>query len=218
MACLKVLNFLFIFNNDYLYVHAYLPLVFLHPPLPPLHTHMHAAIHKEQRQFYYFNKDLHLVTQPWRLPSKVLGQTYPLLPELVARASSFFFLLNCTLHYMLWSPGGDMRKIIMLIRVHGLLSRAHGLLNRAHELVNRAHGLLNRAHGLLSRANPCARLSNPCARISAAQLFSACHLRGSIVCHLIYIFDCTCNTERKHRTVVWSSLSQIILLYFCSLL
>ena len=40
-----------------------------------------------------------------------------------------------------------MRKIITLIRAHGLL------VNRAHELVIRAHGLLSRAHGL-------ARLNN----------------------------------------------------------
>ena len=39
-----------------------------------------------------------------------------------------------------------MRKIITLIR-------AHGLLNRAHRLLNCAHGLLSRAHGL-------ARLNN----------------------------------------------------------
>ena len=57
----------------------------------------------------------------------------------------------------LWSPGGAMRKIITLIRAHGLLSRAHGLLNRVHGLVIRAHDLVNpcaqfslviRAHGL----------------------------------------------------------------------
>ena len=53
----------------------------------------------------------------------------------------------------LWSPGGAMRKIITLIRVHGLLSRAHGLLNRAHELVIRAHDLVIRAHGLVIRAH-----------------------------------------------------------------
>ena len=35
-----------------------------------------------------------------------------------------------------------MRKIITLIRAHGLLNRAHGLLNRAHGLLNRAHGVL----------------------------------------------------------------------------
>ena len=46
-----------------------------------------------------------------------------------------------------------MRKIIMLIRAHGLLNCAHGLLNRAHGLIIRAHGLLSRAHGL-------ARLNN----------------------------------------------------------
>ena len=46
-----------------------------------------------------------------------------------------------------------MRKIITLIRAHGLLNRAHGLLNRAHGLIIRAHGLLSRAHGL-------ARLNN----------------------------------------------------------
>ena len=34
-----------------------------------------------------------------------------------------------------------MRKIITLIRAHGLLNRAHGLLNRAHGLIIRAHGL-----------------------------------------------------------------------------
>ena len=34
-----------------------------------------------------------------------------------------------------------MRKIITLIRAHGLLNRAHGLLNRAHGLLSRAHGL-----------------------------------------------------------------------------
>ena len=53
----------------------------------------------------------------------------------------------------LWSPGGAMRKIITLIRAHGLLSRVHGLLSRAHGLLNRAHGLIIRAHGLLSRAH-----------------------------------------------------------------
>ena len=60
-----------------------------------------------------------------------------------------------------------MRKIITLIRAHGLLNRAHGLLNRAHGLLNRAHGLLirahgllSRAHGLLSRAHGLARLNN----------------------------------------------------------
>ena len=47
---------------------------------------------------------------------------------------------------LLWSAGGDMRKIITLIR-------AHGLLNRAHRLLNRAHGLLNRAHGLVRLNN-----------------------------------------------------------------
>ena len=41
----------------------------------------------------------------------------------------------------IWSPGGAMRKIIMLIRAHGLLNRAHGLLSRAHGLVICAHGL-----------------------------------------------------------------------------
>ena len=41
-----------------------------------------------------------------------------------------------------------MRKIITLIRAHGLLHHAHGLLNRAHGLIIRAHGLLSRAHGL----------------------------------------------------------------------
>ena len=46
-----------------------------------------------------------------------------------------------------------MRKIITLIRAHGLLNRAHGLLNRAHGLIIRAHGLIIRAHGL-------ARLNN----------------------------------------------------------
>ena len=45
-----------------------------------------------------------------------------------------------------WSPSGAMRKIIMLIR-------AHGLLNRAYRLIIRAHGLLSHAHGL-------ARLNN----------------------------------------------------------
>ena len=44
-------------------------------------------------------------------------------------------------HWSLWSPGGGMRKIITLIRAHGLLNRAHGLLNRAHGLLSRAHGL-----------------------------------------------------------------------------
>ena len=34
-----------------------------------------------------------------------------------------------------------MRKIITLIRAHGLLNRAHGLLNRAHGILSRAHGL-----------------------------------------------------------------------------
>ena len=42
---------------------------------------------------------------------------------------------------IVWSPGGAMRKIITLIRVHELVIRAHGLLNRAHGLLNRAHGL-----------------------------------------------------------------------------
>ena len=46
-----------------------------------------------------------------------------------------------------------MRKIITLIRAHGLLNRGQGLLNRAHGLLNRAHRLLSRAHGL-------ARLNN----------------------------------------------------------
>ena len=54
---------------------------------------------------------------------------------------------------ILWSPGGAMRKIITLIRAHGLLNRAHGLVIRAHDLVIRAHGLVIRAHGL-------ARLNN----------------------------------------------------------
>ena len=54
---------------------------------------------------------------------------------------------------VVWSPGGAMRKIITLIRAHGLLNRAHGLLNRAHGLIIRAHGLIIRAHGLLSRAH-----------------------------------------------------------------
>ena len=35
-----------------------------------------------------------------------------------------------------------MRKIITLIRAHGLLNRAHGLLSRAHELVICAHDLV----------------------------------------------------------------------------
>ena len=35
-----------------------------------------------------------------------------------------------------------MRKIITLIRAHGLLNRAHGLLNHAHGLIIRAHGLI----------------------------------------------------------------------------
>ena len=48
----------------------------------------------------------------------------------------------------LWSPGGAMRKIITLIRAHGLLNCAHGLLNCAHDLVIHAHGLVIRAHGL----------------------------------------------------------------------
>ena len=42
---------------------------------------------------------------------------------------------------ILWSPGGGMQKIIMLIRAHGLLNRAHELVIRAHDLVIRAHGL-----------------------------------------------------------------------------
>ena len=42
-----------------------------------------------------------------------------------------------------------MRKIITLIRAHGLLNCAHGLLICAHGLVIRAHGLLIRAHGLV---------------------------------------------------------------------
>ena len=35
-----------------------------------------------------------------------------------------------------------MRKIITLIRAHGLLNRAHGLIIRAHGLLSRAHGLV----------------------------------------------------------------------------
>ena len=42
---------------------------------------------------------------------------------------------------ILWSPGGAMRKIITLIRAHGLLNRVHGLIIRAHGLLSRAHGL-----------------------------------------------------------------------------
>ena len=34
-----------------------------------------------------------------------------------------------------------MRKIIMLIRAHGLLNRAYGLIIRAHGLLSHAHGL-----------------------------------------------------------------------------
>ena len=33
-----------------------------------------------------------------------------------------------------WSPSGAMRKIIMLIRAHGLLNHAYGLLSHAHGL------------------------------------------------------------------------------------
>ena len=36
---------------------------------------------------------------------------------------------------------GAMRKIIMLIRAHGLLNRAYGLIIRAHGLLSHAHGL-----------------------------------------------------------------------------
>ena len=70
--------------------------------------------------------------------------------------------MSCHLHlqWFLWNPGGAMRKIITLIRAHGLLNRAHGLLNRAHGLLNRAHGLLNCAHGLIIRAHGLARLNN----------------------------------------------------------
>ena len=53
-----------------------------------------------------------------------------------------------------------MRKIITLIRAHGLLNRAHGLLNRAHDLVIRAHDLVIRAHGLVIRAHGLTRLNN----------------------------------------------------------
>ena len=58
----------------------------------------------------------------------------------------------CSAPCILWSHGGAMRKIITLIRAHGLLSRAHGLLNRAHDLVIHAHDLVIRAHGLVIRA------------------------------------------------------------------
>ena len=34
-----------------------------------------------------------------------------------------------------------MRKIITLIRAHGLLNRAYGLIIRAHRLLSHAHGL-----------------------------------------------------------------------------
>ena len=62
-------------------------------------------------------------------------------------------ILEGKLLTMIWSPGGAMRKIITLIRAHGLLSRAHGLLNHVHELVIRAHDLVIRAHGLVIRAH-----------------------------------------------------------------
>ena len=52
-----------------------------------------------------------------------------------------------------WSPSGAMRKIITLIRAHGLLNCAHELVIRAHDLVIRAHDLVIRAHGLVIRAH-----------------------------------------------------------------
>ena len=50
-------------------------------------------------------------------------------------------------------PGRTRRKIITLIRAHGLLNRAHDLVIREHDLVIRAHGLVIRADDLVIRAH-----------------------------------------------------------------